>query len=371
MRRIPHDVRVPWYLVASSLVVVACSGESSSPAVVAAVEVSPAASTLLALEDTRQLIAAARDADGKAIDGKAFTWQSLAPTIATVSSSGLVAAVTNGDAAIRASVDGRSGEAVITVRQAPGQVAFVAAPTAGSAAALLPPIEVAVRDARGHLVLTPAEVTVSLAATPPGPTLRGTTTATVAAGIARFADLWVAAPGSGYTLTATTGSVVSAPTAPFTLGPNPFAGTWTVTPTLSLDCSLSNYSGGLTLQRFATHVSDPLRVLAAPRLSFGFLGFVFWTGDVPLDLPLDQTAKTFGGSAQFSTDTIAHAFPQPIGTVLATAVISIDVDSRFTDPDTFTADLGLSMVPRLRMFGIWQTGTCNEINGTFTATRTP
>jgi hypothetical protein len=338
---------------------------------VATVEVSPTASTLLALEDTRQLIAAARDADGKPIEGKTFSWQSLAPTVATVSGSGLVAAVTNGDATIRASVDGRSGEAVVTVRQAPGRLAFVAAPTAGSAVSVFPPIEVAVRDTRGHLVLTPAQVTVALAANPPGPTLHGTKIVEIAAGIARFADLWVDAPGSGYTLTATTGSVVSAPTAPFTLGPNPFAGTWTVTPTLGLDCTLSAFSGGLTLLSFTTTVSDPIRIVATPSLGLDYFGLPIGTFYAPLDLPLHQGAMTFSGSGQFSTDTITKATGTILGTILITAVISIDVDAAFSGPDTFTADIGLSMVPRFRVSGVWQTGHCDAINSTFTATRTP
>jgi len=359
------------YLIANDVVLIACSGESSSPAVVAAVEVSPGASTLLAIEDTRQMIAAARDADGKAIEGKTFSWQSLAPAIATVSSSGLVAAVTNGDAAIRASVDGRSGEAVVTVRQAAGQLAFVAAPTEGSAASFFPAVEVAVRDSRGHLVLTPANVTVTLAANPPGPTLRGATTVAMAGGIARFADLWVDAPGLGYTLTATTGPLVSIPTPPFDLDPNQFAGTWTMTPPLSLDCTLSIYSGGLTLQRFTTNVSSPLRMFATPAMKLDFFGITLWTLDIPLDLPLDQTARTFGGSApQFSTDTVATAVAG-IGTVLSTAVISIDVDAGFSGPDTFTADLALSMIPRFRILGTWYTADCDAINGTFTATRMP
>lgn len=162
----------------------------------------------------------------------------------------------------------------------------------------------------------------------------------------------------------------------FLLDPNPFAGVWNVTPTLGLDCTVDMpfpyppFPGGVTLRSFATTVTDPHRLLATPNLRLDFLGLSLWTLQPSISLPLDQTAKTFGGSGEFSTDTISKVVTG-LGTVLSTAVISIDVTAGFSGRDTFTADLALKIVPRLRILGTWRTADCTEINGTFTATRAP
>ena len=66
---------------------------------------------------TLQLIAAARDQNGKAMTG-VFTWASDATAVATVSSSGLVTGVAAGSANITASSGGVNGTAAITVTAA-------------------------------------------------------------------------------------------------------------------------------------------------------------------------------------------------------------------------------------------------------------
>lgn len=97
-----------------------CADGPTEPAtpVVASVEIAPVSDTLEALGATRQLSATARDAEGRAITGKSFTWSSAAPSVATVSESGgLVTAVGNGEATITASVDGVSGSTLMAVSQ--------------------------------------------------------------------------------------------------------------------------------------------------------------------------------------------------------------------------------------------------------------
>lgn len=171
-------------------------------------------------------------------------------------------------------------------------------------------------------------------------------------------------------------SPVSAPTAPFSLDPNPFTGVWNVAPTLGLDCTINMsfpyppFTGSLTLRGFATRVTDPHRLLATPTLRLDFFGVSLWTLQPSIVVPLDQKAKTFGGSGTFATDTISTVVTG-FGTVLTTAVISIDLTAGFSGPNTFTADLALKIVPRLRILGTWRTADCTEINGTFTATRAP
>ncbi|HEX8362690.1 MAG TPA: M6 family metalloprotease domain-containing protein, partial [Longimicrobium sp.] len=84
---------------------------------VATVEVSPAA---VALErgGTRQLSATVRDASGNVLTGRAVTWSSAGPGVATVSAGGLVTGVAaGGPVAVTASSGGKSGSAQVTVAE--------------------------------------------------------------------------------------------------------------------------------------------------------------------------------------------------------------------------------------------------------------
>jgi uncharacterized protein YjdB len=81
---------------------------------VAAVEVTaPAAS--LAVGETMQLGATARGPGGAAIVGATVTWSSSDASVAAVTAAGLVTAQALGQAVIRATSGGRTGEAVVTV----------------------------------------------------------------------------------------------------------------------------------------------------------------------------------------------------------------------------------------------------------------
>ena len=88
-----------------------------SPAPVASVTVSPTSATLI-VGETLQLEAQPRDAAGRPLDGRAVTWSTNRADVATVTSTGIVAAVSRGTATITASSEGRSGTATIVV-QAP------------------------------------------------------------------------------------------------------------------------------------------------------------------------------------------------------------------------------------------------------------
>jgi len=84
------------------------------PAAVAAVTVSPASAYLL-VGTTVQLLATPRDSAGNAVPGKVVSWSSSAPSLATVTASGLVTGVAAGSVTITASSDGKSGTASIIV----------------------------------------------------------------------------------------------------------------------------------------------------------------------------------------------------------------------------------------------------------------
>jgi uncharacterized protein YjdB len=138
--------------------VTAQSGGTSGAATVtvaqraAHVTVSPETATLPALEQTVQLAAAARDANGHLVEGSAFTWASSDPGVALVSPDGLVTATGNGAATISATLDGVTDDAAVTVSQVVTAVAVT--PQAATLEALEGNVQLAAeaRDANGHLV---------------------------------------------------------------------------------------------------------------------------------------------------------------------------------------------------------------------------
>ena len=116
------------------------------------VSISPAADTLIALDDTVRLTAEAWDQNQRPVTGTAVTWTSSDEAIVAVDASGLARAVANGEATITASAGPTaSGTAAITVRQVAGTVSvtpvadtLVAGDTLRLAAEAL--------DANGHIV---------------------------------------------------------------------------------------------------------------------------------------------------------------------------------------------------------------------------
>src|SRR5687768_14141894 len=84
------------------------------PAAVASVTVTPA-SVSVETSRTVQLTAVLRDASGNTLTGRAITWTSLNPSVATVSASGLVTGLTVGNANVYALSEGKSDTSAITV----------------------------------------------------------------------------------------------------------------------------------------------------------------------------------------------------------------------------------------------------------------
>src|SRR5205814_332451 len=75
---------------------------------VVAVTVNPASASLT-VSATAQLTATPKDSNGTALSGRAVTWASNNPAVATVSPSGLVTGVAAGSATITATSEGKSG----------------------------------------------------------------------------------------------------------------------------------------------------------------------------------------------------------------------------------------------------------------------
>ena len=109
-------------VAAGSAIITAASGTVSSTVTITVAaqiltSITVSGGSTVVAGSTLQLIAAARDQNGKAMTG-VFTWASDATAVATVNSSGLVNGVAAGSANITASSGGVNGTAAITVTAA-------------------------------------------------------------------------------------------------------------------------------------------------------------------------------------------------------------------------------------------------------------
>jgi Peptidase family M23/Bacterial Ig-like domain (group 2) len=112
-RRVGAVLALPTVLLSA-----ACKSESTPLDAVPTVTVTIAPQqTTLAIGATATLVATVRDADGQELTGRPITWTSGAPTIASVSTSGLVRALDAGVATISAVSDPGLGLARVVVQE--------------------------------------------------------------------------------------------------------------------------------------------------------------------------------------------------------------------------------------------------------------
>lgn len=116
-------------LLASAITLSSCgsSATAHTAPTVATVSVSPPSQSL-GIQQTAQLTATVKDAQGNVLSGHAIDWSSSQPATASVSSSGLVTALAAGTTTITATVENQSGTAQITV-SAPVSTVSVSAPS--------------------------------------------------------------------------------------------------------------------------------------------------------------------------------------------------------------------------------------------------
>ena len=101
-------------LLSFAILIAACGGSSEPDVVVATVEVSPTTASPQ-VGQTVQLSAAVKDAAGTILSGQSVAWSSSATSVASVSASGLVTAVSLGTAVVTAAAGNKVGVATITV----------------------------------------------------------------------------------------------------------------------------------------------------------------------------------------------------------------------------------------------------------------
>ena len=129
---------------------------------VAAVTVSPA-SVSLVIGGTTQLAATTADSAGNALSGRVVTWTTSAPSVATVSASGLVTAVAAGSVTLSATSEGKSGSATVTVNVVAVATVTIAPASASVTVGATTQLTATTKDAAGN-VLTGRTVTWSSSA---------------------------------------------------------------------------------------------------------------------------------------------------------------------------------------------------------------
>src|SRR5690242_12360928 len=135
------------------LAFVACSPEAptTKPNPIGTILVTLASGQIMIGVQTKAT-AEARDANGAVISGQTPTWSTSDPTVATVSSVGMVTGMKTGSASIIATIDKTSGSAEVIVATPPAaQVAIMQQPsaTAYSGVALAQQPIVQLRDGNG------------------------------------------------------------------------------------------------------------------------------------------------------------------------------------------------------------------------------
>lgn len=224
----------------------ATAGVTVTAVPAASVTVTPAATTLIQ-GATAPLSATVKDAAGNVLVGRAISWSTSAPGVATVSATGVVTAIAAGNATITATSGSASGTANVTVTVAPVATVSVNPATATLIAGTTTTLTTTLKDASGN-VLTGRTVTWSTNA--PG-------VATVSpAGV-------VTAVGAGSaTITATSGSASG--TASITVTPAPVK-TVTISPAApkvrvgahtTLSATLKDSGGNVLTGRVVTWTSS-------------------------------------------------------------------------------------------------------------------
>ena len=138
-------------LVAPLSVAFTTGQQVSTNTLVASVTASPVAVTI-AFDAAVVLSATAKDSAGNVLTGQTFSWSSLVPGVATVSTSGVVTAVSAGTAALVVTCEGKAAQVIITVYgSGPPAASVTVSPSArslgvGEVAGLIATI----RDAAGN-----------------------------------------------------------------------------------------------------------------------------------------------------------------------------------------------------------------------------
>lgn len=146
---------------ACSVAAIACGGGGggTGPVPVASVEVALAKSSML-VGETTNATATTKDANGSVLSGRAISWASSDPTVATVTQAGVVTALKAGATNVSAASEGRSGTATVTVLVVPVATVTVSLAASSLIVGATTQATSSVKDANGS-ILTGRAVTWS------------------------------------------------------------------------------------------------------------------------------------------------------------------------------------------------------------------
>jgi len=187
--------------------------------ILTSIAVAPGAPSLTSLRQTQQLTATARDQKGKPMSGKVFRWTSSNPAVATVSPTGLVTAVGDGNATISAASEGKTGTANISVARTAASVAVAPATATLEAVGTTQQLTATARDANNNpfpgaaFTWTSSDAAVATVSSSGLVTSAGNGTARITAtssGRSAVATVTVAQTTASLTLTPATSSISTA-----------------------------------------------------------------------------------------------------------------------------------------------------------------
>src|SRR5262245_39734511 len=220
-RRIATWRTIGWIAMLS---LIACSSDTGTdgPETPISVIIVTLGSSQLKVGDRTQATAVAHDANGAVVGGQTMSWTSSDPSVAAVSSTGMVTGMKPGSASIMAGGGHAVGSATVSVAAAPPppatQLAITRQPSssAQSGVPLAQQPIVQLQDASGNSV-SQAGVSIRVAVASGGGALSGTTTInTTDNGTATFSNLAIAGTGA-QTLSFTSNGLTSVVSSSITL----------------------------------------------------------------------------------------------------------------------------------------------------------
>ena len=116
------------------------------------IAIEPTETTLTAFGETVQLAARVVDPNNRTIEGAAVTWQSSDASVATVNDDGLVTAVNNGDATIKATLGDLTASSDVTVMQSPDSIVIDPDRTTLTEIGMTVQLTAEVLDPNGHKI---------------------------------------------------------------------------------------------------------------------------------------------------------------------------------------------------------------------------
>jgi len=269
---------------------------------VSTVTITPASPTVV-IATTTTLSAITRDANGVVLNGRAVTWSSGNPAIATVNSAGAVTGVSSGTVTITATSEGKSGTALVTVVPVPVATVAVSPLSANVLVGATQPFVAVTKDANNN-TLTGRIVTWSTSSA----AIATVSTAGVVTGVAP-GTATITATSEGKSGTATI-FVSQVPVGSITVSPSP--ATVVGTQTIQLTATVKDQNGVVVTNRTVSWSTNNSSVAAVSPTGLTAVVTGNNTGNINVSATITATSETK------SVGTNVTVTPNPVATVTVT-----------------------------------------------------